>query len=227
MSDTRLDDDRFEIINACDIPGYEFLGKDWAESEVIYNAYKLNLFSDIDFVGLIHYDFNLYCPEYDTYRITENIENILQKYEWISFFAQNESLIRGIYDVLMDDRKPNCLFVKHSGLDSPKSCLDYLENIITSETGLTEHISSNVSLCCSFLSSRDKFLDVGRMISAIKDSNILNKFDTEKRHRYPGQVMERLVALYSQRFNHFKFNLDHRFVGGNKLNEIDPNGENY
>lgn len=179
--------------------GYEYLGKDWAESEVIYNVKKLNLFSEYDYLGMIHWDFNLYSPQHETYRITENISNILEKYEWISFFPGMFSNIIGHYNVLLDERKPNCLFVRDSNIENPRTANDYSIGLVSKHGMKPNHDfrpMDTISLCCSFITHRDNFLKIGELVEDSVKSGIFEKFDTERRHRIPGQVMERLVAVY-------------------------------
>ena len=139
--------------------------------------------------------------------------------------------ITGLYDVMMDERKPNCLFCKDSNLNNPKSCNEYLRQFLPIPNIDLASINKRtiIPLCCSFLCNRKKFIELGNIIKNIKNSGILDKFDIEKRHRYPGQVMERLVGLYlSGMFNNpFFFRLDHRFTGGIELKKNDVNGENY
>ena len=229
--DNRVTNDNFNVINALDMPNYEFLGKEWAESEVIYNVSKLDLFKDFDYLGIIHWDFNLYNKNYDTYRITENINRILEKYDVISFFQSKLSSTTGYYDVMMDERKPNCLFCRESGLDNPVSCLEYVKRFLPNPNIDISSISPRliISLCSSFLCKRTNFIELGNMISRIKSDECIRRFDTENRHRFPGQLIERLFALYlsGMFFDPFDFTLDHRFIGGNELKNNDINGENY
>lgn len=226
-----MESDKFSIVNSCDIEKYEYLGKDWAESEVIYNVSKLNLFNNYEYLGIIHWDFNLYSKDYDTYRITENIGRILDRNDLISFFPGMYLHISGIYDVMMDDRKPNCLFCRDSNLENPKSCNEYLKQFLPNSDIDLDTINDRtiIPLCCSFLCKREKFVEIGNIIGKIMESGVLDRFDVEKRHRYPGQVIERLVGLYlSGMFNNpFCFRLDHRFTGGMELKKNDLNGENY
>lgn len=52
--------EKFNVLNSADIPGYIRLGREWAESEVIYNmdAVMGRLGGRYDEVGLLHWDFN-------------------------------------------------------------------------------------------------------------------------------------------------------------------------
>lgn len=196
-----------------------------------------------DYVGLIHWDFNLFAKDFNTYRITENIDRILQsqKYNWISFFPGRFSDITGYYDVMMDDRKPNCLFCRESGLDNPRSAIDYIFQNYDTLANKDFHpfqllnlnknlINPNypISLCCSFLGKTvDVWWDLKTIVQNLYTNNVFQSFDTEHRHRYPGQFNERVIAVYSLFKKSFNFRLDHRFTGGMELNKMDPNGENY
>ena len=229
--------EKFEVVNTCDIPGWGAYGKKWAESEVIANVERLVNLSDYDYVGFIHWDFNLHAVDHNTDRITENIDAILNAgHRWISFFPAPYSSITGYYDVMMDERKPNCLFVRDSRLDKPKSSLDFLCDFMY-DYGQYTRFSINkymfnpqypVALCCSFLGQVEVVRSLSYTIQKLYEKGVFDKYDTEDRHRFPGQVCERLVALYSI-FAHkpFRFKLDHRFTGGRELNAADPKGENY
>lgn len=224
---------KFNVINSNDIPNYEHLGRKYAESEIIYNVRKLNLFSEYDYIGLMHYDFNFFDKNYKTTKITENIENAIDhKIEFISFFTAPLFSIVGPYNVLMDERKPNCLFVRDSNLNNPKSINEKIEFDIKEKIDPTFDLSAfdinkKIGLCCSFLTQRKIFDKLGDLIVDAIDDGFLNKFDTLDRHRYPGQVMERYVAMFSLLYRKFGFMLDHRFVGGQLDIKNNYNAENY
>ena len=237
--------DKYQVINTYDIPDWKHLGKDWAESEVIFNIEYLisYLNTQYDYIGFMHWDFNLFAKDFNTYKITENIDRILQsqKYSWISFFPGRFSDIIGYYDVMMDDRKPNCLFCRESGLDKPKSAIDYIfqnyDNLANKDSYSFQALNLNknlinpnyqISLCCSFLGNTiDVQQNLKTIIQNLYKNNVFQSFDIEHRHRYPGQFIERLIAVYSLFKKSFNFRLDHRFIGGAELNKIDPEGENY
>lgn len=85
VSKNPISNSRLKIINSYDINGYEHLGYPYAESEVIYNVYKLNLFAEYDYIGIIHYDFELYNKENNTYEITKYINSLISSHNYISF----------------------------------------------------------------------------------------------------------------------------------------------
>ena len=240
-----ISNDKYQIINTYDIPKWKHLGKDWAESEIIFNIEHLITYlnTKYDYIGLIHWDFNLFAKDFNTYRITESIERILQmqQYDWISFFPGIFSNITGYYDVMMDERKPNCLFCRESGLNNPKSAIDYIflnyDKLLNNDSCLFQSLNINkniinpnypISLCCSFLGKTNSvWYDLKTIIQNLYNDNVFQNFDVEHRHRFPGQFIERLIAVYSLFKKSFSFKLDHKFIGGFELNKNDPNGENY
>lgn len=143
------------------------------------------------------------------------------------------SNISGHYNVLLDERKPNCLFVRDSNIQNPHTANDYSTELLEKHGLKPNHefrLDDVISLCCSFITDRENFLKIGEMIGDSVKSGVFNGFDTERRHRIPGQVMERLVAIYQMTVfgnSAFPFQLDHRFTGGQEINMNDPEGENY
>ena len=81
------------IVDSRDVPGYRWFGREWAESEVIYNHdaiaafLKSAGFGDVTHTGIMHWDFNLDATQAGTSRVTENIDQIVKAgYDYISFF---------------------------------------------------------------------------------------------------------------------------------------------
>lgn len=232
----RFSHPRFEVINAIDIPGYNSLGRKYAESEIIYNVRKLNLFPECDYIGLMHYDFNFLDNVSFQTNITALIDSTIKSgVDFISFFGGSIVNIIGRYNVLFDKRKPNCLFVRDSGLKDPRSINDKIVVDIKRVLGIDfndkvkdmDLAKSKIALCCSFLAKRDIFNQAGDLIVDLIDSHCLDGFDTEDRHRFPGQVAERYIAFFSLLFKKACFKLDHKFIGGNADINRAWNAENY
>ena len=131
----------------------------------------------------------------------------------------------------MDERRPNCLFVKDSGLLDPMSANNYILNYLIrhKEQTLLNQITphSKISMCCAGIFPVEWFVETKMFMDKLIEDNIEQKFDTQKRHRFPGQLMERYVALDSLFRNKAEIRLDHKFIGGIEINKADPNGENY
>ena len=229
----RFSHPQFEVVNAADIPGYQSLGRKYAESEIIYNVRKLNLYSECDYLGLMHYDFNFFDSTTFQTNITGLIDSSVKAgIEFISFFTGILAHIIGPYNVLLDKRKPNCLFVRNSGLEDPKSVngkiVADMKRILGKDLNIDNfNVLDRIALCCSFLAKREIFNEAGDLIVDLIDSNCLDGFDTEDKHRFPGQVAERYIALLSLLYKKTCFKLDHRFVGGHLDLQKDKNAENY
>lgn len=224
---------QFDVVNSCDVPGYVRLGRKYAESEVIYNVFKLGLFQDCDYIGLMHYDFNFFDKTSMQTNITELLDScVASGIDFVSFFSAPFSSILGYYNVLMDERKPNCLFVRDSGLKDPKSINGRIVEDIDKILGKKIDFSTitpdtKIALCCSFMAKREIFDEVGKLVASAIDSKVFDSFDTEDRHRFPGQAIERYVAMYSLLYKKMCFMLDHRFVGGQEDLRRNSNAENY
>lgn len=229
--------DSFEVVNAIDIPEYNSLGRKYAEAEVIYNVKKLKLFSEYEYIGFMHYDFVFFDKFSLNTNITEIIDDsVKRETKFLSFFTGKLEHIIGYYNVLFDSRKPNCLFVRDSGLDNPVSINSKIVNDISRLLGKQVDLNKstfdlsilNVALCCSFFTKREFFEEIGTLIVDVFDSHCLDGFDVEDKHRFPGQVAERYVAMYSLLIdNKICMQLMHRFEGGQKDLANASNAENY
>ena len=225
--------DGFEVVNSSEIPGYIRLGRKYAESEVIYNIKKLNLFSDLSHIGLMHYDFDFFDNTSLQTNITEFIDNSLENgIDFVSFFSGFLGHIIGPYNVLFDKRKPNCLFVRDSGLEDPVSIngkiIKDINRILGVELNLKNYdLYSRIALCCSFLAKKEIFDKAGELIVDLIDSHCLDGFDVGDKHRFPGQVAERYIAFFSMLYKKMCFMLDHKFEGGHFDLQNDINAENY
>lgn len=233
LGKNKIESKNFEIVNSCEIPGYVRLGRKYAESEVLYNVTKLGLFSDCDYLGLMHYDFNFYDKRTTQTNITETIDECVSSgIEFVSFFSAPLATILGYYDVLMDKRKPNCLFVRDSGLTDPKSInskvVEDIEKILEKKIDLAaKSQDSKIALCCSFLVKKEIFAEIGKLVVSLVDSHTFDGFDLEDKHRFPGQAIERYIAIYSLLYSKACFSLDHRFIGGYEDLKRNSNAENY
>lgn len=81
--------EKFNVLNSADIPGYIRLGREWAESEAIYNidAVMDCLGERYGEIGLLHWDFNFREKNTGSSEITALIQKCLSAgYRYISFF---------------------------------------------------------------------------------------------------------------------------------------------
>lgn len=81
--------EKFNVLNSVDISGYVRLGREWAESEAIYNidAVMDCLGERYGEIGLLHWDFNFSEKNTGSSEITALIQKCLSAgYRYISFF---------------------------------------------------------------------------------------------------------------------------------------------
>lgn len=217
VSDTILKHDKFKVINKSEIPRYKSMGKWWAESEVIYNIYRLGLYEDYDYIGFMHYDFEFKCLTLsNTYNITELInKHILNNKEYISFFSHDMNNIFKQY-LLLDETVPNTLFgtpgcCKKNCLE--KIILDY-NLIFNTKLELKDIIAKRANLCCSFIIKKQIFEKLATLLYIVMNSGYLDKFDILHKYRLHGQVTERYVSVFSTQYKIEELTLKHNFIGG-------------
>jgi hypothetical protein len=96
----------------------------------------------------------------------------------------------------MDERKPNCLFVKDSGLNNPYSVNHFIFKYFSkkiSNNDSTLQLNSNLispayhaSMCCSGIFPIEWFSKTKEFMDTLFEFDIEKKFDIAKRHRFPG-----------------------------------------
>lgn len=218
VSNKKIECDDIDVINSYELEKYDHLGYPYAESEVIYNIFKYGLFKEYDYIGIIHYDFNLYNKKHDTYRITENINNIIDAgYDYISFQNMNLGYIYKHANIMLDERDRNCVFPQFSQIKNPVTAFDYtfehLNRIRGSNISIDNfNMNSSLNMCCSFLMKRNIFDELGKLISSMIDEHHMDKFDDKKINRIPGNVIERTIGIFSLLHEHFEFDLDHKHI---------------
>jgi len=82
VSDKKLDElmyNKYEIIDILNLPHSVPIGKWYAESEAMYNIYNNKIHEKYDYIGFIHYDYELFNPLNNEYQITNMIDEILSK----------------------------------------------------------------------------------------------------------------------------------------------------
>jgi hypothetical protein len=216
VSDTPIKHEKFVVINKTEVEGFIHLGKWWAESEVIYNIYKLDLYPNLDYIGFLHWDYELKSEnEYFSYNVSKTIENLTRKRErFISFstfsFAQDFS-----QKILMDKSSPNQL------VGEGKNC--YLQIIEDYNGFFDENISveylmsKRINLCSAFLCDIGVFDELMPFFCWIVESEKLMLFDTEHKYRFQGGMMERYIGCFSSKYHMAELPLFHRYRVSNPL----------
>jgi hypothetical protein len=178
----------FHVINLYEFNNFISLGKQYAESEVIYNIFKNPyLIEDVDYVGFMQYDMH-------THNLSpEELTSLIGKYQHIAF---DEHSFRVDYKVgyLMDESYPE------KWIGRGKNCYDtiledYNQFYNTNHT-IKELLPKQINLCCTFLLEKSHFNKMMDFISSTIESNKLDVFDKQRRFRMQGGLMERYFGLW-------------------------------
>ena len=210
VSNTVIQHDKFDVINKSDISGFIHLGKWYAEAEVIYNIYKSGLFENYDYIGFMHWDYELKSTNNRIgYHITETIDNLISKgTPFISFSSYN---FQTIYNqkIMMDE---NFMNIK---IGDGKNCFDRIieeyNSYYKSNISLASLSSRRINLCSAFLCNKDVFVDLMGFYSNIIEKKYIEKFDTPHKYRFQGGLLERYIGCYSAKFNFEEIELIHHY----------------
>lgn len=210
VSNTSIKHDKFEVLNKSDISGYIELGKWYAEAEVIYNVFKCGLHKGIDYVGFVHWDYELKCFEPTIgYQVSKAIESAIEKgTEFISFSTFD---FRYAYNlkVMLDINYPNQCY------GEGKNCFDAIleeYNEYYRKSILLDDIKEkHINLCSAFLMKKNVFEYLMSFYIYIIDKGYINQFDTQHEYRFQGGLMERYVAVFSSQYDMVSIPLDHHY----------------
>jgi len=208
LGEERIYSDIYEVINCIDCSGYVRLGKGYAESEAIYNIYRLHLYSAYEYVGFLHYDHEL-CSE--EVRFSASISGIIEKtIEYnISFisFASFPFSYDFNQNIMMDRKYPNTLYGKgnncwHSIISDYN---DYFKKSINVDFLMTKRIN----LCSSFMCCKSVYESLMEFYSTIIESKKLDFFDTYHKYRFQGLMLERYIGCFSHEYSMSEISILH------------------
>lgn len=182
-------------------PTFVELGKWWAESEGIYNLWRSGYYADNDYIGFIHYDYQLKPVGKGTWskrRVTDRIKKMLRKnrnadmhISFSTFDVQND------YDqkILADHDKPEVL--QGDGLNCYDYILkDYNEFFKTDYTIDDLFKREHINLCSCFLIDKHHYDEMMRFFDWVIGKKELQRLDTKHRYRLQGGLAERYFGVY-------------------------------
>jgi len=218
VSDSKIyNKNKYSIINKSDVVNFVHLGKQYAEGEAIYNVYKNNLHKDYDNIGFIHWDYELINENSNKHNITDQINNIIEtgvvaekgfisfsSFDFISEFNQK---------IMMDENRPNEL--TGNGKNCYETIISEYNEYFNKDISINSLTGKEICLCSAFLCSKHNFESLMKFYCYIVEKGDLNKFDKEKRFRFPGGMLERYIGIFFSEFNIIKLPLKHHFK--NKL----------
>jgi hypothetical protein len=187
---------KFKIINMIEIPNFIPIGAEYAESEAIYNIYKHGEFyQNLDYIGFLHYDHEFLLSNGER-NITERINRYLKDKTsaHISFTTFNV-LWDYFKHIMTDESQPETL----CGLG--RNCYDYIltdyNQYFRTHYTLPDLLNRiKINVCSSFIIDRQTFEKMMGFCSSIIESKKLNVFDSLRRYRFQGQLMERYYSVF-------------------------------
>ncbi|MDH7463255.1 hypothetical protein QEG73_18295 [Chitinophagaceae bacterium 26-R-25] len=175
-------------INQNELPSFVPLGKEYTESEVIYNVYKSGqLHESLSHIGFLQHDID------STILSKELLDGLLANHEHINFQPYT---FNGDYGqkILMDPRYPNRKTGK--GLNCYDAILEDYNNYYQTKHKIEELEGKTINLCSAFILKKDVFISMMQFIETVIASGKLNEFDTERKHRIQGGLLERYYAVW-------------------------------
>jgi hypothetical protein len=201
--------EKYDVIDMINLPNFKSLGPWYAETEAIYNIYKNNIHLNYDYIGFIHYDYEL-KDMFGYYNITERINELLNEYELIYL-----SGIKNDYHqrILADKRKPN------QQVGDGLNCYDYIIKDYNDFYGTNENVEEwkgnyVKNICSAFFCKKDDFVKMMEFSSYIIESKKLDIFDTEHKYRFQGGIFERYFSVFLDKLKKpfYNMELNHRWL---------------
>lgn len=193
----------FEVIRMRDLEGFTGLGKNYAESEAIWNLWKSGLAADLEFIGFTQYDKPFRFHRIKTrlsqgrslFRAIEHEISIsLNKPLHLSFEAHR---VRGDYrqkiiaDPSVSDR------LTGSGINCYDKILeDYNEFHGTKFDLDSVFAKQTISLCSSFLVDQDSFQRLMTFWNFIIEKGEIDRLDPMRKWRLQGGLAERYFGVF-------------------------------
>ena len=222
VSDDVLNHSTYSVMNKSEISDFIHLGKWFAEAEVIYNIFKLNLFQEYDYIGFVHWDHELKSDfPINPYNISDQIERLIDNGErFISFetYPLSYDFSQGIQ---MDSRHPNQLFGR--GKNCYYTILDDFNHFYGKAMSMDVLMTRRVNLCSAFLMEKSLFEELMPFYCSIIESKKLDLFDIDHSNRFHGVMMERYISCFSSQFRLAELKLKHHYNVSSKLVHPDAN----
>ncbi|MEP7322774.1 MAG: hypothetical protein ABI761_12685 [Saprospiraceae bacterium] len=177
-----------KVINLNELQTFSALGKWYAESEVIYNIFlNINQFHNINHIGFVHYDMDIssITEENLIFNFTKYVHLNLESHLFETDFNQK---------ILMDIRHPNKLTGR--GKNCYYTILEDYNQFYLSNYTLNLFKGKSLNLCSAFILETSIFLEMMKFISSIITSHKLDFYDTERKNRFQGGMLERYYAVW-------------------------------
>lgn len=210
VADTIINHPYFNVINKKNIIRFVNLGKWYAEAEAIYNMFLLKEHEKYDYIGFIHWDYELSSPDDNTgYNITQTIESkIGQNVPFISFSSYHADMIYQ-QKIMMDERYPD------QKIGNGTNCMDIIledyNRHFATAIKFDDIRNRRMNLCSAFLCRKDIFEHMLKFYCAIIEEGKINKFDTQHKYRFQGGLLERYIGIYTTQIDFAEIELTHHY----------------
>ena len=193
-------DEKYICINQRDLPNAVMLGRQWAESEGIYNIWRSGIYNGLDYIGFLHYDkeFKLirrFCLGGRT-NITERIEKYISGRERAHISFENHGT-RWDYDqnIMMDITRPE--EISGDGANCYHEILKDYNSYFKRNYKLEDFFGyQNINLCSCFLIDVYGFEKMMGFFDWLVKSHKLDIYDREHKHRFQGNMAERYFGMF-------------------------------
>jgi len=200
------------VVQAKTLPGFVAMGKRWAESEFIFALYRTmkmddQYLGDIDYIGFSQYDHTTKCKH-------RNISLASYMNNSYNLIGDNNVLSLASFDmkweitehcIAMDVNEPGkqrghpiCYTTMVDDYNTFYGTNLFVEDML---------MSLSISLCSSFVMSKNNFMNMMSYATWAAERNNLDQFDPYRRYRAQGGLMERYygtwIALSSKKLISF------------------------
>lgn len=218
VSDTPIVNSSFDVLNKSFIANFIHLGKWYAEGEAIYNVFKNNLYNEYDYIGFIHWDYELLSEnEYFGYEITSTIEKLIAQKEKFISFSTYSFIDDYRQNIMMDVNYPNQLV--GNGKNCWEKIIDDYNNYFGCEVNLDILMTKRINLCSAFLCEITVFKELMGFYCSIIESKQLDIYDLAHEYRFQGGMLERYIGCFSHKYNLAELTLFHRWSGSFQENQ--------
>lgn len=190
----------YKVINQREFPTYIDMGKQWAESEGLYNLWRSKTFTDLDYIGSIHYDVKLELDKKfvigSKHNITQRINRYISNRErgHISFATYTTEYDFG-QRVMLDPRYPNQ--VTGDGRNCYYKIIDDYNTFFNTDFTVEDFLKvRKVNLCSCFLIDVEGFEKMMSFFDFVVKGRSLDAYNTDLANRMQGAMAERYFGLF-------------------------------
>lgn len=198
--DQLINGEKYSVINQRDLENATIIGKYWAESEGLYNLWRSGIYKELDYIGCIHYDFQLKLETKNPFITKTNITDRINKYiedkdrGHISFSTFTTKFDFG-QQIMLDPEYPNQS--TGPGRNCYYTILEDYNNYFGTSYTIEDFLNrKKINLCSCFLIDTVGFDKMMGFFEYLYNSHKLDAYDTVHAYRFQGVMAERYFGLF-------------------------------